>query len=99
MKIIIIEATQVVFDVDVGGEHVDSGAIVDVSKEQATKLTQANRALYVNKSDDSFKDGRYTASADMVKAAEALAKSKAKSKKVEPPPVIPPVDENENTGA
>ena len=100
MKIIIIEACLVVFQVDLGGEAVESGTIVDITKEQAAKLTQANRALYVNKADDSFKDGRFTATAEMVKAAEALAKSKAKGKKAEPP-APPPADENggENTGA
>lgn len=81
MKILIIEATQVVLNQDIGGEHVASGEIVDVPKDQAGKLTQSNRALYVNKADDSFKDGRFTATADMLKAAEAMAKAKAKGKK------------------
>lgn len=78
MKILIIEATQVVFNPDVGGEHVASGEIVDVPKDQAGKLTQANRALYVNKADDSYKDGRFTAPADMLKAAADMAKAKGK---------------------
>ena len=92
MKILIIEATQVVFNPDVGGEHVASGEIVDVPKDQAGKLTQANRALYVNKADDSYKDGRFTAPADMLKAAEAMAKAKAKGKKAAEP-VAPAADD------
>lgn len=75
MKIIIIDSCQVNYGDDRGGVHEESGSIVDVSKEMAGRLTAANRALYVDKKDDPFKDGRFTASADMVKAAERLAKS------------------------
>lgn len=92
MKILIIEAIQVVFNPDIGGEHVSPGEIIDVPKDQAGKLTQANRALYVNKADDSYKDGRFTAPADMLKAAEAMAKAKAKGKKAAEP-IIPPAGE------
>lgn len=90
MKILIIEAIQVVFNPDIGGEHVSPGEIIDVTKDQAGKLTQANRALYVNKADDSYKDGRFTAPADMLKAAEAMAKAKGK-KAAEP--VAPAADD------
>lgn len=76
MKVIIIEATQVNYRDDRGGQHADSGSIVDVNKDDAAKLTTAGRALYVNKSDDPFKDGRYTASKELLKAAEALVKAK-----------------------
>lgn len=100
MKIVILEGTQVNYGNDQGGVHEDSGALCDVPKDVAIKLTTANRALYVNKSDDPFKDGRFTAPAEMVKAAEAMAKAKTKGKKAADP-IIPPAGEtgNENPDA
>ena len=96
MKIIIIESTQVNYGDDRGGVHQDSGDIIDVPKDQARKLTEANRALYTEAADDPFKDRRFTASEDMIKAAKAMAKAKAKSAKpVTPTPGEddqPPVD-------
>lgn len=92
MKIIILEGTQVNYGDDRGGVHEDAAALCDVPKETAVKLTTAQRALYVNKSDDPFKDGRFTASPEMVKAAEAMAKAKAKGKKPADS-IIPPAGE------
>jgi hypothetical protein len=77
MKLLIIDSTKVSYGDDRGAIHEDAGAIVDVTKEVAKKLTEANRALYVNPADDPFKDRRFTASKDMLQAAEAMAKAKA----------------------
>lgn len=76
MKVLITDSTQVNYGDDRGGVHEESGSVVDVNKETAGKLTEAGRALYVNKTDDPFKDGRYTASKEMLAAAAALAKAK-----------------------
>lgn len=80
MKLLIIDPTKVHFGDDRGAIHVDAGSIVDVTKEVAKKLTEANRALYVTATDDPFKDRRFTASKEMLKAAEDLAKSREKAK-------------------
>lgn len=87
MEIIIIEATQVNYGDDRGGVHEDSGNIIDVPKDQAKKLTEANRALYTKKADDPFKDARFTASEEMLKAARAMAKGKGK--RSDPPAPLP----------
>lgn len=93
MKILIIDSTQVNYGDDRGGVHEDTGNFCDVTKDMAKTLTEANRALYVNKSDDPHKDGRYTASAEMVKAAEKLAKArKVKEPATEPPAPQEPQD-------
>lgn len=76
MKVLIIESTQVNHGDDRGGVHEEASTIIDVNKENAIKLTEAGRALYVAKSDDPFKDGRYTASKEMLAAAAAVAKAK-----------------------
>jgi hypothetical protein len=90
MKILIIDSTQVNYGDDRGGVHEETGSFCDVPKDQAKTLTEANRALYVNKSDDPHKDGRFTASAEMVKAAEKLAKAtKAKAPVIAPEPKEP----------
>lgn len=78
-KILILEATQVDYGDDRGGQHVDSGEIADVTKENARKLTEYNRALYVDKKDDPTKAGIYTASKDMLAAAQAMAKARAEA--------------------
>jgi hypothetical protein len=82
-KILILEATQVDYNDDRGGQHVESSEIVDVPKEQARKLTEYNRALYVSKSDDPTKAGLYTASKDMLEAAKAMAAARAAAAKTE----------------
>lgn len=80
-KILITEATQVNYGDDRGGQHADSGEIVEVTKDQALKLCQINRALFVTKSDDPTKDGRYTASKEVLDAARSLAAAKAREAK------------------
>lgn len=75
-KILILEATQVDYGDDRGGQHVDSGEIVDVTKDNARKLTEYNRALYADKKDDPTKAGIYTASKDMLSAAQAMVKER-----------------------
>lgn len=57
-------------------EAVEPGAIVNVDKAQADTLTRFSRALYCAKADDPTK-GRLTADADMIAAAEKLAKKSA----------------------
>lgn len=81
MKILIIDATQVNYHDDRGGQHADAGEICDPPKDVARKLVEVNRALYVNKADDPTKEGSYTASKDMLAAAETLAKTKARAAK------------------
>ena len=79
MKILIIEGCLINYGDDRGGQHEESSSIVDVSKDTARKLTETGRALYVAKSDDQNKDGRFTAGKEMLAAAEALAKSRTKA--------------------
>ena len=79
-KILIIESTQVDYGDDRGGQHVDNCEIVDVPKEQARKLTEYNRALYVSKTDDPTKAAIYTASKEMLDAAKQVAAARAKPK-------------------
>lgn len=83
MKVLIIDSTLVNYNDDRGGVTEESGNICDVPKDVAVKLTTANRALYVSRADDPFKDGRFTASKEMVKAAEDLAKAKSANAKEE----------------
>lgn len=80
-KILILEATQVDYGNDRGGEHADASSIVDVVKEQAKKLTELGRAVYVAKTDDPSKGGRYTATKEMLAAAKAMADAKAAAAK------------------
>lgn len=77
MKILIIDSTKVSYGDDRGAIHEDAGSIVDVTKDVAKKLTEANRALYVNAADDPFKDRRFTTPKDMLQAAEVMVKAKA----------------------
>lgn len=77
-KILIIDPCLVNFADDRGGIHHDAGDMPDVPKAAATDLVRRGRALYINKADDTDKAGRYTASADMVKAAKAIESAKAK---------------------
>lgn len=85
MKVLIIEDTQVDFGDDRGGQHAASGSQVDIVKEQARKLTELGRALYTVKADDPTKDGRYTATKEMLAAAKAMADAKAKASEPKPP--------------
>lgn len=74
-KLLIIEACLVNFGDDRGGVDQAAGDIVDVSKETARALATAGRALYVSKADDPDRSGRHTATKDMLKAADAMARA------------------------
>ena len=60
---------------DRGGVHQSAGDLVEVSKDVANALVRPGRALYVAKADDPDKGGHNTASKDMLKAAEQMAKA------------------------
>lgn len=77
-KLLITEATLVNYGDDRGGVHEDAGALINPGKDTADALVRIGRALYVEKKDDPDKSGRNTASADMLAAAEALAKAAAR---------------------
>lgn len=79
-KLLVIEPCIINFGDDRGGVDCAAGDIVEVQKDTAAALARVNRTLYVDKKDDPDKTGRYTASAEMLKAAEAMAKKSAKSK-------------------
>ncbi len=92
-KMLVIDTCIINYQDDRGGVAETSGSIVEVTKDTARALLDANRALYVSKTDDPDKHGRNTASpemmkaaADMRKAAAAGAKSAAQSSDPVPPP-------------
>lgn len=74
-KILVIETCIINYGDDRGGVVESFGAVTEVNKDTARNLTVTGRVLYVNKADDPDKTGRYTASAEMVKAAEREAKA------------------------
>ena len=74
-KLLIIEPCLVNYGDDRGGVHQSAGDLVEVSKDVANALVRPGRALYVAKADDPDKGGHNTASKDMLKAAEAMAKA------------------------
>lgn len=74
MKLLIIEACLVNFGDDFGGVHQCAGDLPDVPKDTARALVSSGRALYTAKTDDPDKSGRNTATPDMMRAAEAMAK-------------------------
>ncbi len=81
-KILVIEGCVINHGDDRGGVVYSVGEVADVTKEAASALARAGRALYVRREDDASKGG-YTASAEILQAA-GLA---------EPPvPVAPPAD-------
>lgn len=79
MKILIIEACLVNFHDDLGGQHQDTGAVIDVDKDSARSLTAMGRALYVEKKDDPSKGAHYTASSEMLNAAKAVTAARTRS--------------------
>lgn len=79
MKQLIIEPCIVNYGDDRGGVDQTIGDVVDVPKDVASKLASNGRALYLDKKDDPSRDGRYTASKDMVQAAKELNAAKAKA--------------------
>lgn len=78
-KQLVIEPCIINFGDDRGGVDHAAGDIVEVQKDTANNLARANRTLYVDKKDDPDKHGRYTASAEMLRAAEKMAKAASKS--------------------
>lgn len=78
MKMLITEPCLVNFGDDRGGIHQDAGDLPDVPKDQAIALANVGRALYTDRKDDPDKSGRNTATSEMLKAAQELAKAKAK---------------------
>lgn len=78
MKMLIIESCLVNFGDDRGGVHQDIGQMPDVPKEQAIGLVRSGRALFTSKADDADRNGAYTASPEMLKAAEQALKAAAK---------------------
>jgi hypothetical protein len=77
MKILLIAACLINFADDRGGVDHAEGDFADVPKDTANFLTVHGRALYTKKADDHTKDGRYTADAALIEAAEAAAAAKA----------------------
>lgn len=75
-KQIVIESCQINHGDDRGGVHHDAGEIVDLSKGTAIDLARAGRTLYIDRADDPDKNGNFTASKEMVKAVQAMAKAK-----------------------
>lgn len=78
-KILIIETCLVNHGDDAGGVAYEAGSTIEVNKDTAIELAKYGRSLYLNKADDPTKTKLYSASTDMVKAAEAAAKSRAKA--------------------
>lgn len=76
MKVLIIAACLINYGDDRGGVHADVGEMPDVPKKQAEDLTRSDRALYVNRKDDSTKTGQFTATESMIKAAKAIEEAK-----------------------
>ena len=73
-KILIIEPTLINHGDDRGGQHADIG-ITDAPKDAARAVVLAGKALYVSRADDPSKSGTHTATAEEVKAAQAVAKA------------------------
>lgn len=78
-KQLVIESCLINHGDDRGGVHHDAGEIVEVPKGTAIDLARAGRTLYVDKKEDPDKNGRHTAGAELLKAAEAALKAKAKA--------------------
>lgn len=78
-KILVIEPCLINLGGDEGGVHHDAGAFADVNKDTARQLAECGRTLYTSTSDDHTKPPRYTASAELLKAAQDAAKAAAKA--------------------
>jgi hypothetical protein len=78
-KMLVIAACLINLGDDRGGVDHAVGQFVDVPKDTARILADNERALYVEKTADHTKEGRYTAHERMVKAAEAMAKPAKKA--------------------
>ena len=77
-EVLIIEPCIINHGDDRGGIHNDSGEVVVCNKENALKLAHMGRCLFVSREDDPDKAGIYTASKEMLKAAQDMAKARAK---------------------
>jgi hypothetical protein len=78
-KQLVIESCLINHGDDRGGVHHDAGEVVAVPKGTAIDLARAGRTLFVDKKDDPDKNGRHTASAEMIKAAADMRKTSAKA--------------------
>lgn len=78
-KILVIAACLINLGDDRGGVDHAVGEFADVPKDTARFLAENERVLYTDKKDDHTKEGRYTASDKMVKAAIAMAKEAEKA--------------------
>lgn len=72
-KMLIVETTVVNYGDDRGGVVETAGTQVSVPKEAGAELAKANRALYLDKSDDFTREWRYTATPALVRAAKAAS--------------------------
>lgn len=77
-KLLMIAAALVNFGDDAGAVAKEQSDIIDVTKQTAEKLVVAERALYVSKADDPTKTKQFTASEEMLKAAETVRKMRGK---------------------
>jgi len=77
-EVLIVEPCIINHGDDRGGVHNDAGDVVTCNKENALKLAQMGRCLYVSREDDPDKASIYTASKEMLKAAQDMAKQRAK---------------------
>lgn len=73
MKQLVIETCVVNYGDDRGGVVQSAGDIVDIPKDLARNLSIAGRTLYVSRNDDHDKSGRFTATRDMLAAAQEMA--------------------------
>lgn len=78
-KQLITESCLVNFGDDRGGVHCEAGEVVDVPKATAIDLARMGRTLFVDKADDPDKNGRHTASKEMLKAASDMRAARAKA--------------------
>jgi len=85
-KQLVIESCLINYGDDRGGVHSESGEIVEVPKGTAIDLARAGRTLFVDKKDDPDKTGRHTASAEFIKAAADMRKSRNKQPDPAPGP-------------
>lgn len=77
-KQLVIESCLINHGDDRGGVHCDIGETVEVPKGAALDLARIGRTLFVDRKEDPDKNGRYTASAEMIKAAADMQKAKTK---------------------
>lgn len=75
-KMLVIAGCLINHGDDRGGVAHAQGEIVEVNKDTADTLAKMDRALYASREDDPTKAGIHTASPDMLKAAQAMAKGK-----------------------